>query len=92
MVPLSVGASGLLTAYVGGPIGLSLNLLCLYIHGMGVGLCPSLCMNPLIVFVQADFVLNPIAVYNLDVAQIRSTEIIASCVSVLSWHGWQTLC
>ncbi|KAJ8588633.1 MFS general substrate transporter [Rhizopogon salebrosus TDB-379] len=67
MVPLSVGASGLLTAYVGGPIGLSLNLLCLYINGMGT-----------------DFVLNPIAVYNLDVAQIRSTEVIAAYVAVRS--------
>ncbi|OJA12284.1 hypothetical protein AZE42_11055 [Rhizopogon vesiculosus] len=36
MVPLSIGASGLLTAYVSGPIGLSLNLLCLFINGMGV--------------------------------------------------------
>ncbi|OAX33670.1 MFS general substrate transporter [Rhizopogon vinicolor AM-OR11-026] len=36
MVPLSIAASGLLTTYVGGPIGLSLNLLCLYINGMGV--------------------------------------------------------
>lgn len=36
MVPLSVGVSGLLTAYVGGPIGLLLNLLCLFVNGMGV--------------------------------------------------------
>ncbi|OJA12283.1 hypothetical protein AZE42_11056 [Rhizopogon vesiculosus] len=36
MVPMSIGASGLLTTYVGGPIGLSLNLLCLFINGMGV--------------------------------------------------------
>ncbi|KAG1862677.1 major facilitator superfamily domain-containing protein [Suillus subluteus] len=36
MVPLSVGASGLITTYVGGPIGLSLNLLCLFMNGMGV--------------------------------------------------------
>ncbi|KAJ8582146.1 MFS general substrate transporter [Rhizopogon salebrosus TDB-379] len=36
MVPLSVGASGLLTTYVGGSIGLSLNLLCLFVNGMGV--------------------------------------------------------
>jgi hypothetical protein len=42
MVPLSLGASGLLTAYAGGPIGLSLNLLCLYINGMGVSLYPPL--------------------------------------------------
>ncbi|KAG2040349.1 major facilitator superfamily domain-containing protein [Suillus americanus] len=36
MVPLSVGASGLITTYVGGPIGLSLNLLFLFMNGMGV--------------------------------------------------------
>ncbi|KAG2073408.1 MFS general substrate transporter, partial [Suillus decipiens] len=36
MVPLSVGASGLITTYVGGPVGLSLNLLCLFVNGMGV--------------------------------------------------------
>jgi len=36
MVPMSIGASGLLTTYVGGPIGLSLNLMCLFINGMGV--------------------------------------------------------
>lgn len=36
MVPLSIGVSGLLTAYVGGPIGLLLNLLCLFVNGIGV--------------------------------------------------------
>ncbi|KAG2348252.1 MFS general substrate transporter [Suillus weaverae] len=36
MVPLSIGVSGLLTAYVGGPIGLLLNLLCLFVNGTGV--------------------------------------------------------
>ncbi|KAG1842313.1 major facilitator superfamily domain-containing protein [Suillus tomentosus] len=36
MVPLSIGVSGLLTTYVGGPVGLLLNLLCLFINGMGV--------------------------------------------------------
>ncbi|KAG1834358.1 major facilitator superfamily domain-containing protein [Suillus subalutaceus] len=36
MVPLSIGVSGLLTAYVGGPIGLVLNLLCLFVNGIGV--------------------------------------------------------
>ncbi|KAG2148777.1 major facilitator superfamily domain-containing protein [Suillus clintonianus] len=36
MVPLSVAASGLITTYVRGPIGLVLNLLCLYTNGMGV--------------------------------------------------------
>ncbi|KAG2040370.1 major facilitator superfamily domain-containing protein [Suillus americanus] len=36
MVPLSIGASGLITTYVEGPIGLALNLLCLFTNGMGV--------------------------------------------------------
>ncbi|KAG2073412.1 hypothetical protein BDR04DRAFT_1152182 [Suillus decipiens] len=36
MVPLSIGASGLITTYIGGPVGLCLNLLCLYTNGMGV--------------------------------------------------------
>ncbi|KAG1769033.1 major facilitator superfamily domain-containing protein [Suillus occidentalis] len=36
MVPLSIGASGLITTYVGGPVGLWLNLLCLFTNGMGV--------------------------------------------------------
>ncbi|KAG2360499.1 major facilitator superfamily domain-containing protein [Suillus spraguei] len=36
MVPLSTGASGLITTYVGGPVGLCLNLLCLFMNGFGV--------------------------------------------------------
>ncbi|KAG1749476.1 major facilitator superfamily domain-containing protein [Suillus lakei] len=36
IVPLSIGASGLITTYVGGPMGLWLNLLCLFTTGMGV--------------------------------------------------------
>ncbi|KAG1768300.1 major facilitator superfamily domain-containing protein [Suillus occidentalis] len=36
MVPLSIGASGLITTYVGGSIGLALNLLCLFTNGLGV--------------------------------------------------------
>ncbi|KIK37204.1 hypothetical protein CY34DRAFT_810551 [Suillus luteus UH-Slu-Lm8-n1] len=36
MAPLSVGASGLITTYVGGLIGLWLNILCLFVNGMGI--------------------------------------------------------
>ncbi|KAG1862669.1 major facilitator superfamily domain-containing protein [Suillus subluteus] len=36
MVPLSIGASGLITTYIGGSIGLALNILCLYVNGVGV--------------------------------------------------------
>jgi MFS family permease len=43
MVPLSIGASGLITTYVEGPIGLALNLLCLFTNGMGV----DFVMNPI---------------------------------------------
>jgi MFS family permease len=81
MVPLSVGASGLLTTYVGGPVGLSLNLLCLFINGMGVGLC--LLMHEVAHWIlQVDFVMNPISSYHVDVVHSRSAEIIAACMSV----------
>ncbi|KAG1778315.1 major facilitator superfamily domain-containing protein [Suillus placidus] len=43
MVPLSIGASGLITTYAGGTIGLALNLLCLFTNGMGV----DFVMNPI---------------------------------------------
>ncbi|OAX33673.1 MFS general substrate transporter [Rhizopogon vinicolor AM-OR11-026] len=36
IVPISIATSGLLTTYLGGPTGLSLNLLCLFMNGMGV--------------------------------------------------------
>ena len=36
LVPLSILISGLLTEYVPGPLGLGLNLLCLFANGMGV--------------------------------------------------------
>jgi uncharacterized iron-regulated membrane protein len=38
LCPLAILASGLLTTFVGGPIGLGLNLLCLLSNGAGV--CP----------------------------------------------------
>ncbi|KAG1890702.1 major facilitator superfamily domain-containing protein [Suillus fuscotomentosus] len=43
IVPLSIGASGLITTYIGGPIGLGLNILCLYANGVGV----DLVLNPI---------------------------------------------
>ncbi|KAG1737898.1 major facilitator superfamily domain-containing protein [Suillus paluster] len=36
LVPLSVGLSGLITTYIAGPLGLVLNLLCLFMNGVGV--------------------------------------------------------
>ena len=82
MVPLSVAASGLITTYVGGPIGLSLNLLCLYTNGMGVSL-PSLSVHEVTHrYLQVDFVVNPVASYNVDVVHSRSAEISAAYASV----------
>jgi MFS family permease len=37
LVPLSVLCSGLLTQFVDGKIGLILNLMCLFMNGVGVG-------------------------------------------------------
>lgn len=36
LVPISVLCSGLITQFVGGNIGLILNLLCFFVHGIGV--------------------------------------------------------
>ncbi|KAH7890112.1 major facilitator superfamily domain-containing protein [Phlebopus sp. FC_14] len=36
LVPLSVSAAGLVMAYIDGPVGLALTLLCLFTNGMGV--------------------------------------------------------
>ncbi|KAG1824022.1 hypothetical protein EV424DRAFT_1396607 [Suillus variegatus] len=36
IVPLSIGASGLITTYIEGLIGLTLNILCLYVNGVNV--------------------------------------------------------
>ena len=82
MVPLSIAASGLITTYVGAPIGLSLNLLCLYTNGMGVGLC-LLVQEVTHWFLQVDFVMNPIGSYNVDVVHSRSAEITAAYASVI---------
>ncbi|KAG1718412.1 major facilitator superfamily domain-containing protein [Suillus lakei] len=43
VVPLSICASGLITTYVGGPIGLALNILCLGVNGVGI----DLVLNPI---------------------------------------------
>ncbi|KAG2064063.1 MFS general substrate transporter [Suillus decipiens] len=67
MVPLSVGGSGLITTYVGGSIGLALNLLCFFINGMGV-----------------DFIVSPIASYNVDIMHSRSAEASAATAAIRS--------
>ena len=38
-IPLSVLASGIVTQFVEGRVGLGLNLVCLFLNGMGV--CPG---------------------------------------------------
>lgn len=43
MVPISIAASGLITQYVDGTVGLTLNLLCFFTNGMGV--CLSLIVH-----------------------------------------------
>jgi hypothetical protein len=82
MVPLSVAASGLITTYVGGPIGLSLNLMCLYTNGMGVGLRSLLVHEVTHWSLQVDCVMNPVGSYNVDVVHSRSAEITAAHASV----------
>ncbi|KAG1807557.1 major facilitator superfamily domain-containing protein [Suillus variegatus] len=46
IIPWSIGASGLITTYIGGPIGLALNILCLYVNGVAV----DLVLGPLTVY------------------------------------------
>jgi len=41
LVPMSVFLSGLITQYIDGPLGLTLNLLCLFTNGMGVDMALS---------------------------------------------------
>ncbi|KAJ2936163.1 hypothetical protein H1R20_g935, partial [Candolleomyces eurysporus] len=43
LVPLSALASGILTAYVDGPVGLIGNLVCLFINGLGIDMVLSPC-------------------------------------------------
>jgi uncharacterized membrane protein len=84
-VPLSVGLSGLVTTYIAGPLGLVLNLLCLFMNGVGVShtLIKSFLRQDLL-FTQVDFVLTPIGSYNVDVVQSRSAEVIAAVTWVAS--------
>jgi MFS family permease len=37
LVPVSVLFAGIITHYVGGNVGLGLNLVCLFLNGLGVG-------------------------------------------------------
>lgn len=83
LVPLSVLGSGLLTQYVGGPIGLTLNLLCLFINGLGVGHTVAIdwFLSFSLTFFnrrKVDLVLGPSAAYIMDILQSRSAEAMAS--------------
>jgi hypothetical protein len=86
-VPLSVGLSGLITTYIPGPLGLALNLLCLFMNGVGVSqtLVDPFSLSRLY-FTQVDFVLTPIGSYNVDVVQSRSAEVIAA----VTWVAVET--
>jgi hypothetical protein len=46
LTPLSVLAAGFITQYVEGPVGLVLNLVCLFLNGLGVCLWPALLVEP----------------------------------------------
>ncbi|KAG1731238.1 major facilitator superfamily domain-containing protein [Suillus paluster] len=78
MVPLSIGASGLITTYVGGPIGLWLNLLCLYMNGMGV----DFVMNPIGSY-NVDVVHSRSAEITAATAAIRSLILSAATAVVV---------
>ncbi|EGN96468.1 hypothetical protein SERLA73DRAFT_112755 [Serpula lacrymans var. lacrymans S7.3] len=43
LAPLSVLFSGLITTYIGGPIGLTLNMICLFMNGLGVWQTETIC-------------------------------------------------
>jgi hypothetical protein len=79
LVPLSVFFSGLLTAYVPGKLGLVLNLISLFLNGIGVS-C-SLCSSStyfMALVLQVDFVLSPSAAYFVDLMHARSAEAMAA--------------
>jgi MFS family permease len=42
LVPLSVVAAGLTTTYIDGPVGLAINLVCLFTNGLGVSILCAL--------------------------------------------------
>ncbi|KAG1769032.1 major facilitator superfamily domain-containing protein [Suillus occidentalis] len=74
MVPLSIGVSGLLTAYVGGPNRSFVEFIVSFCQWNGATYC----------FSKVVFVLNPIGSYNVDVVHTQSAEITAANVCVRS--------
>src|SRR6202020_615060 len=50
LVPVSVLCSGIITHYVGGKVGLALNLICLFLNGLGVRLLRKCFASLLFIF------------------------------------------
>lgn len=75
LVPLSVLFSGLTTHYVGGMLGLTLNLICLFFNGLGVSIMLDRVSHLAeLIMCKVDFVLSPSASYAVDVMHTRSAE------------------
>jgi hypothetical protein len=80
LLPLSVLLSGVFTHYVAGTTGLVLNMVCLFVSGIGV--CATVVFFFFLLIestmsIQADIVLTPIAAYNVDILHGRSAETFA---------------
>lgn len=81
LVPLSVLGCGLVTRYVDGKVGLAINLVSLFVNGLGVkyrrgNLHGSMILNQL--KSQVDIVLSPAAAYMVDTMHSRSAETMAA--------------
>ncbi|THH29030.1 hypothetical protein EUX98_g5165 [Antrodiella citrinella] len=86
MIPLSILGSGIFITYVDGTPGIVLNLICLFVNGLGV--CTRL-FDPLHMgathacFIsQVDFVLSPSAAYGVDILHSRSAEVSAATMAL----------
>lgn len=80
-VPLSMLLTGFITEYIGGPIGLTLVFMCLFVNGFGVGFQrhrPLRVMWWITELFQLELVLSPAAAYVVDVLHSRSAEAVAA--------------
>ena len=82
LVPLSILASGVTTAYVPGLIGLVMNLLWFFVNGVGVRVLFAHLHTAQYYFslipAQVDTVLSPISAYSADIMHARSAEVMAA--------------
>ena len=79
LVPVSVTLSGFTTAYVGGTLGLVINLVCFFTNGTGVSRLPD-APDADASFHQVHMVLTPIGAYTVDIMPDRSAEVMAAIV------------